>query len=64
MPIDFFGGEEQFKYTTTCDKIKHDLCIANCVKIFYYSDEKIDNYELGRVYNDFDELLNVITHKT
>ena len=62
-PIEFFGGEEQLKDNQNRDRNKHDLCEANGVKIFYYSKHEIDDYELGRVYNDIDELLNVIINE-
>lgn len=62
-PIEFFGGEEQLKDNQNRDRNKHDLCEANGVKIFYYSKYEIDDYELGRVYNDVDELLNVIINE-
>lgn len=63
-PVEHFGGEKSLKINKERDKIKHDLCESNGIKIFYYSDVEIDNYELGKIYNDIDELLNIITNKT
>lgn len=62
-PIDYFGGEDSLKLVQDRDKHKHDLCKSNNVKLFYFSDSKIDNYSLGRVYNNVDELLNAIMNE-
>lgn len=59
-PVKYFGGEKNFKNIIERDKIKKDLCEANSVKLFYFSNHKKYDYELGRVYSDVDELINEI----
>ena len=56
--IDFFGGEENFKYTYERDKQKFELCKENNIKLLYYSNLGIE-YPY-RVYEDLEELLKEI----
>lgn len=63
QPIDYFGGEESFKICQERDRVKHDLCKSNSIKLFYFSKDEMNDYEFGRVYNDIDELLNVIINE-
>ena len=60
-PVDFFGGEEQFKRRQELDFIKHKLCINNGIKIIYYS--TIDLPYFAKVENNKEKLLNLITKK-
>ena len=41
-PIEYFGGEEKFKYTIENDSIKRKLCEENGVRLLYYSNLGID----------------------
>ena len=60
-PVDFFGGEEQFKRRQELDFIKHKLCINNGIKIIYYS--TIDLPYFAKVENNKEKILNLITKK-
>ncbi len=56
--IEYFGGEEGFKYRLQNDKLKLDLCTEHGIKVIYYSDLGIDYpYE---VFEDLDEILKII----
>ena len=39
--VDYFGGEDKFKYRIELDKEKKQLCENNGIKLLYYSEEKI-----------------------
>ena len=41
-PIDYFGGEEHYEKLISNDKKKLKLCKENGIKLFYYSNLKID----------------------
>ena len=60
-PVDFFGGEEQFKRRQELDFIKHKLCINNGIKIIYYS--TFDLPYFAKVENNKEKILNLIIKK-
>ena len=62
-PIEFFGGEEVFKYITSLDYIKYKLCKNNNVTIFYYSNKDYKNtyqniYNKSNFFTNKNELIN------
>lgn len=57
--IDFFGGEDALSSNIIRDKIKRDLCLANGVSVFYYSNLGI--IYPYHVYEDAELMLNEIT---
>lgn len=58
--VDFFGGEKRFKYILKLDKNKNKLCSENNVKLLYFSDIILENYDLGKIFNNTDDLLKEI----
>jgi len=43
--VDFFGGEEKFKYTKQNDKIKNDSCKENNIKMLRIAYTQFKNIE-------------------
>lgn len=65
--IDFFGGEDGFKYRLERDKNKKDLCEKHGIKVVYFSNlsTETEKYQYPyKVYEDeyklFKEELNLI----
>ena len=58
-PIDYFGGEKEFKKRIKTDKIKNNLCKKNEYNIFYFTFNKNDipNEYFGEIFSDINELL-------
>lgn len=54
-PVDFFGGEESFKYLQKCDNIKNQYCQNNNIKLLRISYKEKDNLE-NIVLNSLKEL--------
>ena len=54
-PINFFGGLKAFENEKYKDKLKHELCSINNLKILYYSNIVINNY-LDKIYNNLYEI--------
>ena len=53
MPVDKFGGQEEYENITRRDKIKKELCEKNGVKLFYFSfDEKEKSFLGEKVYHN------------
>lgn len=57
-PIEYFGGEEKFKYTIKMDKQKEKICTEHGVKILYYSNIGIPLED--KIIKNKEELLNEI----
>lgn len=57
-PIEYFGGEEKYKYTIENDSKKRKLCEENGVRLLYYSDLGIE-YPY-KVFENKEELLKEI----
>ena len=57
-PIEYFGGEEKFKYTIENDNKKRKLCEENGVRLLYYSNLGIE-YPY-KVFENKEELLKEI----
>ena len=59
---EFYGFDnDSFELYKQRDRQKKELCEQHGIKILYYSDIQYDeNYELGKLYTDKDELLNII----
>ena len=60
-PIEFFGGEEQFKSTIENDNTKRKLCKENGIRLLYYSNLGIE-YPY-KVFENKEELLKEILSK-
>ncbi len=60
--VEYFGGEEGFRYRLGNDKIKLDLCNDHGIQVIYYSDLGIDYpYE---VIEDLDQIVQtILNHK-
>lgn len=43
-PNNYFGGESRFNEDILRDKVKHDLCKANNIKVIYFVDLSTDNF--------------------
>ena len=56
--IEYFGGEEAFKYTIENDSTKRKLCEENGIKLLYYSNLGIEY--LYKVFENKEELLKEI----
>ena len=51
-PIDFFGGEEGFKYLQICDNIKNQYCKNNNIKLLrisYKNKDQLENIILNNI---------------
>ena len=60
IPNNYFGGESRFNEDILRDKVKHDLCKANNIKVIYFVDLSTDNF-FGI---DFDLYLDVVFTNT
>ena len=45
QPIEYFGGQQEFKNILIRDHIKSKLCREHNIKLLYYSSNKVDNTE-------------------
>ena len=61
-PIEYWGGNEQFKKTKEYDKIKLSLCNKNDVKVLYYTNLKNINEE-KTIYSNINKLIKSITNE-
>lgn len=55
-PIEYFGGEESFKYNLERDERKRVLCNENGIKLLYFTNVKLNEYPYD-VFTDINELL-------
>lgn len=64
--VDYFGGEENLKYTQECDQNKQDLCKAHGIDILYYSNLSTPDNPYSypyKVHEDLEEIMNIIKTK-
>jgi very-short-patch-repair endonuclease len=59
-PVEFFGGEENFRDLTLRDKNKLDLCIKNGIDVLYYSNLGEDYNYPYEVFTSTETLINKI----
>lgn len=53
------SNEARFERITNLDDRKNKLCVENGLNLFYYTEEKIDNYRY-EIYKNLDLLLEKI----
>lgn len=58
-PVDFYGGDEEYRMICERDKLKYDLCKKNGIRVLYYTDVKLEEYPYD-VITDLDELIKRI----
>lgn len=52
-PIEFFGGEEKFKYTQKHDKIKREYCLKNNITLIQISYIDFKNNKIKEIINNY-----------
>lgn len=65
IPINFFGGEERFKYVQNCDKRKNILCKNNNTNLLYYTTINIikslpEKIGIENIITDKNKILEII----
>ncbi len=61
-PVEIFGGIKAYKKGIIMDNKKFNLCKENGLKLFYFSNEAVDNY-IDKIFINKQELLNEILKK-
>lgn len=59
MPVERFGGKENYELAVKRDAIKNSLCAAHGIKILYFSDEKRD----GMINNEKELLAAILQNE-
>jgi len=60
--VDFFGGENGYKYRFMLDKRKKKLCEEHDIKIIYFTHENYDSFLNEKTIKEAEKLLKEINH--
>ena len=62
---EFFGyNEDTFELYKKRDREKNKLCLEHGIKILYFATERfVDNYELGYLYTNVEDIMNIISEE-
>ena len=62
---EFIGyNEDTFELYKKRDREKNKLCLEHGIKILYFATERfVDNYELGYLYTNVEDIMNIISEE-